>query len=220
VDSARTFYQELLGEDFWGDGIEVGPLPPQAAARGAPPHWLGHVAVDDVVDALHRCIQSGATPLGAMPQGAAASGAIIRDRFGALVGMTSEDRLRRAERVAWRLLSVRDEIEALTSYSALFGWVSRESLDLGPQRGRHVTFAWDRTGVAAGSVANIARLPHVHPQWLFFFRTENLERSLDVVRALDGLTLQQTESAAGDPVAPCDDPQGAAFALYQPRGRE
>ena len=75
--------------------------------------------------------------------------------------------------------------------------------------------AWNRSGSARGSATDIARQPHVHPQWLFFFPTVNLEQSLADVRELGGLTLPPTETPAGDLVAPCDDPQGAAFALYQ-----
>ena len=68
-----------------------------------------------------------------------------------------------------------------------------------------------------GGVADIARLPHVHPQWLFFFRTDSLEQSLARVRDLGGLTLPITATPEGNLLAPCDDPQGAAFALFEAR---
>lgn len=78
-----------------------------------------------------------------------------------------------------------------------------------------MTFTWDGTAQAVGSAANVARLPHVHPQWLFFFRTENLDEALARVRAGGGLTLPAVVTAEGSLVASCADPQGAAFALYQ-----
>jgi len=56
VDSAHAFYADLFGADFWRDGIEVQSLPAAAAARGAPPHWLGHIHVEDVVGAMLRFV--------------------------------------------------------------------------------------------------------------------------------------------------------------------
>lgn len=78
-----------------------------------------------------------------------------------------------------------------------------------------MTFSWDGTTQPAGSTSNLARRPHVHPQWLFFFRTEDLDISVARVRAAGGLTLPIVATAGGDLVAPCEDPQGAAFGLYQ-----
>jgi predicted enzyme related to lactoylglutathione lyase len=117
--------------------------------------------------------------------------------------------------VVWHLLSAQDEALAFAVYAELFGWTSLEALDLGPERGRHVTFTSGGSTQAVGSISNLARLPHVHPQWLFFFATENLDESLARVRKGGGLTLGAAVTADGRLVAPCDDPQGAAFGLYQ-----
>jgi hypothetical protein len=222
VDAAREFYRGLLGDDFWGRGIEIGPLPTHAAARGAPSHWLGHIGVEDVVGAVYRFLDAGATLLGGRSgrDGASRvvdrSNAIVRDPNGALVALTSASP-NAVDRVEWHLLSARDEAQAFGVYSNLFAWERVETFDLGRDRGRHVTFTWKAGGAAVGSTSNIARLPHVHAQWLFFFRVENLAGSLAAVRELGGLTLPPTETADGDLVAACDDPQGAAFGLYQRR---
>src|SRR5678815_2786111 len=64
VNAARDFYSDLLGWSFWGEGIDVVPLPAQASARGAPPHWLGHIGIDNVAETVGRFVQHGATPLG------------------------------------------------------------------------------------------------------------------------------------------------------------
>lgn len=216
VDAARAFYGDLLGARFWDDSISVGELPAQAAARGAPPHWLGHIGVDDVAGTLLRFVQSGATQLGPTARtGNHAAQAILRDPFGAIVALTFSNPVPSADRVAWHLLSARDEALAFAIYAELFGWTSVRALDLGPERGRHVTFTWDGATEAVGSTSNVARLPHVHPQWLFFFPTENLDESLARVRRGGGLTRPVVVTADGHLVAPCDDPQGAAFGLYQ-----
>lgn len=215
VERARSFYGELLGHDFLGDGISVGPLPPHVAARGAPAHWLGHILVNDAAT-LSQLVALGATPLGPPPQGGTPVTAVVRDPSGAILGITSENGLRRPERVAWHLLNAQDEAQAFRVYSDVFGWVALDTTDLGADRGRHVAFAWDQEGHQAGSVSNMARLPGVHPQWLFFFATADLDGSLATVRRHGGLALPVTETADGHRVAVCDDPQGAAFALYVP----
>ena len=41
VPAARLFYRALLGDD----DADIVPLPAEAIARGARPHWLGHLGV-------------------------------------------------------------------------------------------------------------------------------------------------------------------------------
>jgi predicted enzyme related to lactoylglutathione lyase len=144
VDEARAFYAELLGGDLWGDDVGIAPLPDQALARGARPHWLGHLGVGDVDGTVNRLVALGAQQLGPTVRGASASHAIVRDPFGAVVALNSTTAPPHRDRVA------------------------------------------------------------------------NLEEKLAVVRARGGLVLEPMQTANGDWVAPCDDAQGAAFALLQP----
>src|SRR5262245_55314535 len=188
----------------------MAPLPARAAARGAPPYWLGYIGVDDVVGAELRFLNHGATKL---------SPDLLRDPFGALVALSSEADAPLDDRVAWHLLHTRDEARSFSVYADLFGWLPVEALDLGPRQGRHQTFGWDSSTVAVGSTSDTARLPHVHAQWLFFFRTPDVMRSRATVRELGGLALDVAETPDGDLVVACDDPQGAAFALFEARGR-
>ena len=214
VEGAHAFYADLFGADFWSDGIEVRPLPSAAVARGAPPHWLGYVHVDDVVGTMFRFVEKGATVVGPRPQGGDAEEALLRDPYGAMLALTSTTTHVRAESVAWHLLSARDERQAFEVYAELFEWRRCEAYDLGPQRGCHVSFTWDDEQ-PTGSISNLAQQPHVHPQWLYFFRTARLEDALIKVRTHGGFTLPIMENTRGDLVAVCDDPQGAAFALYE-----
>lgn len=217
VDAAHDFYRELLGDTFWPAGIALAPLPAAAAARGAPPHWLGHIGVDDVVGRTYRFVDAGARLLGPEPRGAQAATAVLRDPFGAIVALSRTNGFVPQERVAWHLHSSRDEEAASRVYSDLFGWTLLDRFDLGQRRGRHVTFTWETSGRSVGSVSDIARLPHVHAQWLFFMHTDNLDESCGIVRDMGGLVQPTAETADGDLVAACDDPQGAAFGLYQRR---
>lgn len=215
VESAYAFYTDVFGADFWKDGIQVRPLPAPAIARGAPPHWLGHIQVEDVVGTMLRFVERDATVVGPRPHGGDAAQVIVRDPNGAMLALTSEAMRNPTERVAWHLLSARDERQAFAVYSELFGWRGCDTYDFGPQRGRHISFTWAAGRDATGSISNLAQQPHVHPHWLFFFRTARLADALTKVRANGGLTLPPWENARGDLVAVCDDPQGAAFALYE-----
>jgi hypothetical protein len=215
VENARAFYADLFGAHFWRDSIEAQPLPAAAAARGAPSHWLGHVHVADVVGTMLRFVEKGATVVGPRPQGGDAAEVLLRDPFGAMLALSSMGAHNAAGAVAWHLLSTRDETQAFAVYADVFGWRQADVYDLGPQRGRHVSFASDSANQVTGSISNLGQQPHVHPQWLYFFRTARLEDALSKVSAHGGLTLPVAQNGRGDLVAVCDDPQGAAFALYQ-----
>ena len=220
VDGARAFYEALFGGELWGRGVEVVPLPPALAARGVPANWLGHVGVEDVVPPMHRFIDAGATRLGApTPDGRDTAGVVLRDPLGANVALAPLNGDRLEDRVAWHLHSSRDEERAMEVYASVLGWTALERQDLG-ERGRHVMFAWDAGGRAVGSTSDMARRPHVHAQWLFFFATPNFDASLARVRELGGLVTRPEQTADGHRVVACDDPQGAAFGLYETTRRD
>ena len=215
VDAARVFYRQLFGDTFWGAGTDLDPLPPRAVARGVPGYWLGHLGVDDVVPPMYRFLEAGASRLDPPPaDGRDSGGVVLRDPFGAIVALAPPSGAPAAAHVAWHLHSSRDEERAFGVYADILGWTAVERQDLG-ERGRHVTFAWEGSDRPVGSTSDIARRPHVHPQWLFFFATTDLDAALARVRDLGGLTLPPTITADGHRVAACDDPQGAAFGLYQ-----
>jgi predicted enzyme related to lactoylglutathione lyase len=216
VSAARAFYTDLLGAQLWGPEVSLGPLPERAAARGAPAHWLGHVGVSDVEGMAGRALAQGAQPLGPLQRGPDGSAhALLRDPFGAILALGPALACSRPAPVAWHVLNVQDEERAFAVYAAWFDWTPTELADLGPERGRHQMFAWDDSGRTVGSVANSARLPHIHSHWLFFFPVADLEVTLARVRALGGLALAPTRTSSGDLVAACEDPQRAAFGLYQ-----
>lgn len=225
--AARAFYVDAVGlvvaagDARWrlrADGPELGEfaaLPAQAAARGAPAHWLGHVAVADVPAAVQRFVAVGASPLGPVqtrPAGHLV--APLRDPLGAVLAVTS--RPETTATLAWCDLHTRDSAQAAAIYPSLFGWAPRQSYDLGPP-GTYREFAWHPGGPAVGGMSDAARRPEIHTHWLFHFAVADLDAALERVRSGGG-------RAAGEPmltpggarVAACEDPQGAAFALHQP----
>ena len=76
-------------------------------------------------------------------------------------------------------------------------------------------FAWDDSGKSVGGMANTARAPEVHAHWLYCFPVADLDGALAKVSAKGGRALTPAVLPNGDRIAPCDDPQGAAFGLLQ-----
>jgi predicted enzyme related to lactoylglutathione lyase len=81
-------------------------------------------------------------------------------------------------------------------------------------------FAWDDSGKSVGAMANTARAPEIHAHWLYFFRITDLDGTLERLRSGGGLVVTSPAVLPnGDVVAPCQDPQGAAFGLLESASR-
>lgn len=213
VAAARAFYTALLGEDV----AEIVPLPAEAAARGARPHWLGHLGVDDVEGAARGFVERGATRLG--PTRARSDGgevALVRDPGGAVVALASRSATPSRLEVVWHGLNTGDLARARTSYCELFGWQMTERRDLGPL-GVFFEFGWAAGEASVGAMADITGRPGVHAHWLFQFGVVALTPALELVRARGGIVAGSFAPPGGPQIAVCDDPQGAAFALCERR---
>jgi uncharacterized protein len=216
VGAASAFYAAVFGPEFWSAPLSASALPERALALGARPHWLGHVGVDDPLGMGERLVAAGAEQLG--PTFRESDGApfvVLREAFGAMlaVGQRRSGSAPGGGRVAWHALHALDLDRALAHYTALFGWVAGDPIELGAAGVPSRLFSWDGTGRSAGSMSALAR--GVHAQWLYCFATSDLEASLSRVRGHGGHALPPLVASNGARVAACDDPQGAAFALYQ-----
>src|SRR5687768_11745414 len=91
--AARAFYAEAIGlvlPDGMAEGsaLEAWPLHEQALARGARPHWLGQLAVDDVEASMSRLLERGGERLGPTVQGQdGTTFATLRDPFGHVISV-------------------------------------------------------------------------------------------------------------------------------------
>jgi 2-dehydropantoate 2-reductase len=214
VAAARAFYAGVLGEA----PPDVIPLPPEAAARGAPPHWLGHLGVEDVERAAAALAARGATRLGpARPMAGGGEVAVLIDAGGAVVALSTSRAEPPRPRVAWHVLLARDLARARESYREVLGWQLGAEVDLGAV-GVFQELAWDRGAPAAGAMGAIGARAGVHPQWLFHFAVPDLDAALDKVRAAGGVVADVVAVPRVGRVAACDDPQGAAFGLCEDAG--
>jgi predicted enzyme related to lactoylglutathione lyase len=221
-EAARTFYVDAVGLDFsQGDGVlAVWPLHEQARARGAPAHWLGHLGVADLATTVRALLDRGSQLLGpALLRGEDGEAfAILRDPCDAVVAVRETSRRARREPVAWHQLHTRDLERSWTLYAELCGWVQAETMAVGAPEGEHRVFRWDGARGNVGSMANTARLPGVHPHWLFYFPVPDLASTLAAVSRCGGRALAPVVLPSGEQLAACEDPQGAAFALIERTG--
>ncbi|MBK8169551.1 MAG: hypothetical protein IPK60_04310 [Sandaracinaceae bacterium] len=216
VDAARAFYSAVLGERE----LDVVQLHEQAVARGAKPHWLGFIEVDDVERAAAFFVERGASPLGPKwinPQGLEA--AVMRDPGGAIVALGKPPAAQRPNEsgipgIDWSLLHTTDVERAKKNYGEMFGWQFDAARDVGEHGVFHL-FAFDTGGQPAGSMTDIATRPEVHPHWLFHHHVDSLDAALESARAFNANIIGPFTLPSGHRVAVCDDPQGAAFALYE-----
>lgn len=200
VDAARSFYEALLEEG----APDVTELPEVARSRGAKPHWLGHFSVPDVGGLTDAFVARGAVRLG--------RGYALRDPSGAVLALTSQRTPMRRD-VIWQQLLTADPARAEKDYGELLGMSIGARIEV-PGHGMFDSFAW-ADGTTIGSVGDIRDKPHIHPQWLFFFRTADIDRATDYVQANGGSVVGTPTLPDGRRVAVCDDPQGGAFALMQ-----
>lgn len=229
VGAAQRFYASVLGS---GDAApqcpgdrrcerqlhgEITQLPERAAAQGAPSHWLGHIGVADVDAAARRLVAHGAVQLGPTRRAAdRPASAILRDPLGAIVALRERPLPQTGAGIRWHELYSQDPEREAAIYGELFGWQKTQVLELEGEFGSYQMFCWDSAGPSRGGMLSIARLPHVHPQWLFYFSVPDLDLAVSRARA-GGATLINGPliTPLGHRIAAFDDPQGASFALQE-----
>jgi predicted enzyme related to lactoylglutathione lyase len=213
VQGATAFYDAVL--EHRGDGIF--PLPESAIARGARPHWLGHIRVRNLGGAqavAARFVERGAIRLGPPPGDG--DSVVLRDPGGAIVCVTDSPAESSAG-VVWHQLNTHTPDVAAENYSTLFGWSFTAKLDLG-KLGRHQRFAFGTGEADVGLLSDVEGRPEVHTHWLFFFAVASLDVAVHRVREHGGSVIAPIELPNGVRVAVCDDAQGAAFAVIEPAG--
>ena len=206
----------FTGRVFGRPPALVSRLPEPAVARGAKPHWLGHLGVADPEVAAAAFERRGATRLGPRTTGGGGSVIALRDPGGAVVGIGADAPAEDASGLSVRLhaLNTHDPAAAQANYTELFGWSMRATFSLGAL-GSWVSFAWSEEGPTVGVIADVAGRPGVHPQWLFFFEVHDLDATLASARDQGALVLDPIALPDGTRLCACDDPQGGAFGVME-----
>jgi len=237
-DAAIKFYSAVVG---WGtspfqapgsdtpytmwtaSGKPIGgvmELPAEAAAMGAPPHWLPYIGSPDVDATVARAKQIGANVLVpgtdiptvgrfavlADPQGATFS------VFTALEDAPGHDGKPSPGEFSWHELNTTDHLGAFDFYHDLFGWEKTEAMDMGPM-GVYQMFGLN--GNTMGGMFNKPPEMPAPPMWLEYAMVDDVNARIDTIRSAGGQILNgPMEVPGGDVIAQCLDPQGAMFAIH------
>lgn len=195
-------------------------MPGELKARGIPPHWSGHIQVDDVDASLTRAQAAGAM-LQFEPSDVPGVGrfAVVTDPSGAHFYLFTPNYEAAAPApmspgsIAWHELHSPDPATALQFYTELFGWRRDRAIDMGPM-GTYQLFTYggtDRGGMMAAPAGTT-------PRWLYYFAVEGIDTARDRVIASGGTVLQGPQEVPGGAwTLTCRDPQGGDFALVAPR---
>jgi predicted enzyme related to lactoylglutathione lyase len=211
--AARDFYRSVLGHER----AVVWPLHEEALARGAKPHWLGNLGVAEPELAVRRFMEAGAVPLGPTrdrPDGGRIS--VLRDPGGAIFAVTSRPAASAEPtvHVAFHALSTSHLERAAALYADVFGWEVQQKVETGPV-GSYRPFAWEAGAENVGVMSDVEGRPGVHPHWLFFFQVPSLDSAMSRAQSLGGALLAPVTLASGARCCVGDDPQGAAFGLWE-----
>lgn len=235
AEAAIAFYSEVVGwktQPFMEGGHYVmwvgsqGPLggvmtlPENAVEMGAPPHWMGHVQVDDV-DATAALTKKLGGKVYNEPTDIPEVGrfAVIADPQGAVISvfkparaMELHDTSQEGE-ICWNELLTRDSVAAFEFYSALFGWKIVQEMDMGPM-GTYRLFGMGETRI--GGMMSTPEGAPMPPMWMVYAGIADLDAAIERATK-QGAKLMNgpMDIPGGARFAQLKDPQGAAFGLHQ-----
>ena len=236
VGAAIDFYSGLVGwttqpwaggdqpYTMWMSGeMPVGgimELPAEAAAAGAPPHWLAYIGTPDLDATVARAGQLGANvivPTMEIPEVGRMT--IFRDPQGAVFAAYQPANEQPPEepagegRFSWHELLTTDREAGWAFYSELFGWETTDEMDMG-EAGIYQVYG--RPG--RWPLGGMMTLPPDAPQvsaWMLYVKIPDCAAAVEAVKAAGGSLLHgPMEVPGGDRIAVCMDPQGAAFAVH------
>lgn len=196
-------------------------LPEEAKKMGAPPHWMGHVAVTDVDATLAQVKAKGGNiyvPPMAIPKVGRFS--VIADPQGASLSvfqpdgdMQPHDTSKQGE-ISWNELLTTDAKAAFGFYSELFGWKLLTEMDMGPA-GKYLIYG--QGDKQYGGVMTKTPEMSFPSCWVYYIQVDDIDAAIARATGKGAKKMMgPMEVPGGTRVAQLTDPQGAVFALHGP----
>jgi uncharacterized protein len=194
-------------------------LPPPAKAMGAPPHWMGYVAVADVPAAIARATSLGGKLVhGPLPMGPG-SLAVLQDPAGAVFSVWNDPDPKNifvygaTGALCWNELISTNLDVAAKFYADLFGW----KLERAPMEGVEYTLAKVGDGMVGGMMAQPKEMAGAPSMWNVYFAVASCDAVAVKTKELGGKVLSPPmDIPTVGRFATLTDPQGAAFSILQP----
>jgi predicted enzyme related to lactoylglutathione lyase len=237
IDSAKRFYASLFDWSFRDDPLPGGSsytmlflggnevagmmrLRAEDTAAGVPPHWMPYVATDDADATAARVREAGGTivaaPFDVMefgrmlvaqdPEGAYFSAWQPKLHIGAKV-------VQDPGALLWMELHTRDVAAAERFYGRVFGW-SAAPFGSGSD---YVVFSLGAEGLG-GAMPIAAERGPIPPHWMTYFCVQSAVASAARAAAIGGTVyVPPTDIQGVGTFAVIADPQGATFAVLEPR---
>jgi hypothetical protein len=237
---AVKFYRGLFGWDL--NDVPMGPtetysifqmrgravgsaytMRPEEKQTGAPPHWNSYVTVANVEDSTKKAKEAGgkvfAEPFDVMDAGRMS---VVQDPTGAVFQLWQSKRSIGAEilnepgALCWTELTTTDPKAAEAFYTKLLGWVPKHGGVGTPME--YTEFSVDGRP-SIGMMKKPADMPaHIPSYWMPYFQVANVDASASKAKELGGnLMVPPQEIPNTGRFAIVTDPQGAMFAIFQPK---
>jgi predicted enzyme related to lactoylglutathione lyase len=240
MEAAKAFYGSVVG---WGTQDTPMPgmnyslfmlgdthvaglmnLPEEACRMGAPPSWIGYVAVDDVDASAEQAKRLGGVvhvPPRDIPDVGRFS--VIADPQGATLALFRSSRpgqdqpseMMTPGRVGWYELLTSNWETAFAFYSEMFGWQKADAIPMG-EMGVYQLFS--AGGPPIGGMFN---KPPMIPVsfWLYYIAVSDIDAVATRVTSGGGqIMMGPMQVPGGAWIVQGRDPQGAMFALVGQRG--
>ncbi len=118
---------------------------------------------------------------------------------------------------SWAELSTTDDTGALAFYGALFGWED-EPNEIGPNWYYHMQKTQGQYACSIYQQGEEERCQNVPPHWNTYFTVENVEDTMAKITGNGGqVVFGPMDVFDAGRMAMCQDPQGAHFAIWQPK---
>ena len=222
---AKDFYTKLFG---WGTEIfEAGEMKysminangknhggfAQAQEGAPPPHWLGHVQVEDVDATIKKAKAAGGKVVfGPVDMGEVGRFAIVGDPQGAYVSVYQpEGEGDVAEGVfVWDELGTNDVDGAAKFYGDVFDWTAK---DMGEDFGGYRMFEVGETGIAG---AHTLQDTSASPRWIPYVGVEDVDATVAKASELGGSTVAEPmDIPTVGRIALITDPLGAVLGIIK-----
>lgn len=238
--AAGAFYSKVVGwnveksampgMDYWmakaGDADIAGIMvqPEGARSMGAPPMWLGYVAVENI-DAAAGVVTASGGRVYMQPMDIPGVGrfAVAADPDNAVIALFSTTNPGHDEphsqealgHVGWHELHAGNLDADFAFYTKLFGWEKKDAMDMGEMGPYQMFGTADHT--LGGMMTNPPGSP-APPHWNYYFNVASIDKAAEVVAARGGQVVMGPEEVPGGMfIIAGIDPQGAAFALIGPK---